>query len=202
MNFYNIFPTTIGMFNLERDLTKEELDFLNNQDKRPNSGNTTSIDNYVLKKESLKDLNSFFVESINKYFDELYQPKYDASLYITQSWVNYTEPRQWHHKHQHPNSFISGVFYVNADITKDRIYFYRDRYEQMRIIPREFNVTNSESWWFEAGTGRLILFPSSLTHMVEMKEHEGTRISLSFNTFLKGTLGDNNNLTELILGDQ
>jgi uncharacterized protein (TIGR02466 family) len=202
VNFYNIFPTTIGMFNLERDLTKEELDFLNNQDKRPNSGNTTSIDNYVLKKESLKDLNSFFVESINKYFDELYQPKYDASLYITQSWVNYTEPRQWHHKHQHPNSFISGVFYVNADITKDRIYFYRDRYEQMRIIPREFNVTNSESWWFEAGTGRLILFPSSLTHMVEMKEHEGTRISLSFNTFLKGTLGDNNNLTELILGDQ
>lgn len=201
MNFYNIFPTTIGMFNLERDLTKEELDFLNNQDKRPNSGNTTSIDNYVLKKESLKDLNSFFVESINKYFDELYQPKYDASLYITQSWVNYTEPRQWHHKHQHPNSFISGVFYVNADITKDRIYFYRDRYEQMRIIPREFNVTNSESWWFEAGTGRLILFPSSLTHMVEMKEHEGTRISLSFNTFLKGTLGDNNNLTELVLGD-
>jgi uncharacterized protein (TIGR02466 family) len=201
VNFYNIFPTTIGMFNLERDLTKEELDFLNNQDKRPNSGNTTSIDNYVLKKESLKDLNSFFVESINKYFDELYQPKYDASLYITQSWVNYTEPRQWHHKHQHPNSFISGVFYVNADITKDRIYFYRDRYEQMRIIPREFNVTNSESWWFEAGTGRLILFPSSLTHMVEMKEHEGTRISLSFNTFLKGTLGDNNNLTELVLGD-
>ena len=201
MNFYNIFPTTIGMFSLERDLTQEELDFLNNQDKRSNAGNTTSVDNYVLRKENLKDLNSFFLESVNKYFDELYQPKYDASLYITQSWVNYTEPKQWHHKHQHPNSFISGVFYVNADITKDRIYFYRDHYDQLKIIPREFNITNSDSWWFEVGTGRLILFPSSLTHMVEMKEHEGTRISLSFNTFLKGTLGDNNNLTELVLGD-
>ena len=201
MNFYNIFPTTIGIFNLERDLTQEELDFLNNQDKRSNAGNTTSVDNYVLRKENLKDLNSFFLESVNKYFDELYKPKYDSSLYITQSWVNYTEQKQWHHKHQHPNSFISGVFYVNADIAKDRIYFYRDHYDQLKIIPREFNITNSDSWWFEVGTGRLILFPSSLTHMVEMKEHEGTRISLSFNTFLKGTLGDNNNLTELLLGD-
>jgi uncharacterized protein (TIGR02466 family) len=201
VNFYNIFPTTIGIFNLERDLTQEELDFLNNQDKRSNAGNTTSVDNYVLRKENLKDLNSFFLESVNKYFDELYKPKYDSSLYITQSWVNYTEQKQWHHKHQHPNSFISGVFYVNADIAKDRIYFYRDHYDQLKIIPREFNITNSDSWWFEVGTGRLILFPSSLTHMVEMKEHEGTRISLSFNTFLKGTLGDNNNLTELLLGD-
>lgn len=201
MNLYNIFPTTIGMFNLERDLTTEEKDFLNNQERRSNAGNTTSRDNYLLRNENLKDLNSFFTESVNKYFADIYQPKYDVSLYITQSWANYTEMGQWHHKHEHPNSFVSGVFYVDADITKDRIYFYRNRYEQIKLIPKEWNVTNSDSWWFEAGTGRLILFPSSLTHMVEMKQHEGTRISLSFNTFLKGTLGENEHLTELILGD-
>lgn len=201
MNLYNIFPTTIGMFNLERDLTTEEKEFLKNQERRSNAGNTTSKDNYLLRNENLKDLNSFFTESVNKYFADIYQPKYDVSLYITQSWANYTEQGQWHHKHQHPNSFISGVFYVDADITNDRIYFYRDRYDQIKIIPKEWNITNSDSWWFEAGTGRLVLFPSSLTHMVEVKQHEGTRISLSFNTFLKGTLGENEQLTELILGD-
>lgn len=201
MNLYNIFPTTIGMFNLERDLTTEEKEFLNNQERRSNAGNTTSKDNYLLRNENLKDLNSFFTESVNKYFADIYQPKYDVSLYITQSWANYTEQGQWHHKHQHPNSFISGVFYVDADITNDRIYFYRDRYDQIKIIPKEWNITNSDSWWFEAGTGRLVLFPSSLTHMVEVKQHAGTRISLSFNTFLKGTLGENEQLTELILGD-
>jgi uncharacterized protein (TIGR02466 family) len=201
VNLYNIFPTTIGMFNLERDLTTEEKEFLNNQERRSNAGNTTSKDNYLLRNENLKDLNSFFTESVNKYFADIYQPKYDVSLYITQSWANYTEQGQWHHKHQHPNSFISGVFYVDADITNDRIYFYRDRYDQIKIIPKEWNITNSDSWWFEAGTGRLVLFPSSLTHMVEVKQHAGTRISLSFNTFLKGTLGENEQLTELILGD-
>ena len=189
------------MFNLERDLTTEEKEFLNNQERRSNAGNTTSKDNYLLRNENLKDLNSFFTESANKYFADIYQPKYDVSLYITQSWANYTEQGQWHHKHQHPNSFISGVFYVDADITNDRIYFYRDRYDQIKIIPKEWNITNSDSWWFEAGTGRLVLFPSSLTHMVEVKQHAGTRISLSFNTFLKGTLGENEQLTELILGD-
>lgn len=201
MNLYNIFPTTIGMFNLERDLTTEEKEFLKNQERRSNAGNTTSKDNYLLRNENLKDLNSFFTESVNKYFADIYQPKYDVSLYITQSWANYTEQGQWHHKHQHQNSFISGVFYVDADITNDRIYFYRDRYDQIKIIPKEWNITNSDSWWFEVGTGRLVLFPSSLTHMVEVKQHEGTRISLSFNTFLKGTLGENEQLTELILGD-
>jgi hypothetical protein len=33
--------------------------------------------------------------------------------YITQSWLNYTETNQYHHKHEHPNSLVSGVFYVN-----------------------------------------------------------------------------------------
>jgi hypothetical protein len=43
------------------------------------------------------------------------------------------------------------------------------------------------------------MFPSSLTHMVETKEGTNTRISLAFNVFVKGTLGDNTRLTELIL---
>ena len=48
-------------------------------------------------------------------------------------------------------------------------------------------------------TGNIFLFPSSLTHMVETKQGENTRISLSFNVFVKGTIGNNKNLTELIL---
>jgi hypothetical protein len=47
-------------------------------------------------------------------------------------------------------------------------------------------------------TGDIILFPSSLTHMVETKEGTNTRISLAFNVFIKGTVGNNKNLTELL----
>jgi hypothetical protein len=45
----------------------------------------------------------------------------------------------------------------------------------------------------------LILFPSSLTHMVPTIQGEQTRISLSFNTFPVGTVGEEMDLTGLKL---
>jgi hypothetical protein len=43
------------------------------------------------------------------------------------------------------------------------------------------------------------MFPSSLEHMVETRKGVSTRISLAFNVFIKGKIGDSNNLTELFL---
>jgi uncharacterized protein (TIGR02466 family) len=112
--------------------------------------------------------------------------------------VNYSEPGQYHHKHAHPNSFVSGVFYIQTN-PNDKIFFYRDGYSQIKFPPAEWNSWNSESWWFEAITGRLILFPSSLTHMVPTVEGEDVRVSLSFNTFPAGTVGEEMDLTGLKL---
>lgn len=197
MNLYTVFPTSVGKFELGRELTDKEKEFVYTAEKRPNMGNQSSAENYVLKNKVLKNLNKFIFDSANEYFQSIYKPRDDVKLYITQSWLNYTEPGQFHHKHAHPNSFISGVFYVNADATKDKIFFYKDGYQQIKLPPTEWNLYNSESWWFEAGTGVLYLFPSSLTHMVETVSATETRVSLSFNTFLKGNIGDNYSLTEL-----
>ena len=57
---------------------------------------------------------------------------------------------------------------------------------------------NSDSWWLEVEENSLILFPSSLTHAVEKIETD-LRVSLSFNTFLKGNFGDSENMTGLRL---
>jgi hypothetical protein len=89
------------------------------------------------------------------------------------------------------------VFYVQADKAKDRIYFYRNGYQQIKFPPSDWNVWNSESWWFDVGSCDLILFPSSLTHMVPTVESEQTRISLSFNTFPVGNVGEEMDLTGL-----
>ena len=200
MNIFTLFPTAVGKFQLDRELTKQELKYIAEIERRPNMGNQTSVNNYVLKEKPLKKLGDFLLESANKYMTEIYKPKDDVKLYITQSWLNYTEKGGHHHKHAHPNSFISGVFYVNADVTKDKIFFYgNDQYKQIKLEPTDYNLYNSESWWLEAGVGFLYIFPSSLTHMVETVQHEGIRISLSFNTFLKGTIGSNHNLTELLI---
>jgi uncharacterized protein (TIGR02466 family) len=197
---HNLFPTAVGLYDLGRDLTAKELSFLKNQKTRPNMGNTTSTNNTILKAKELTKLRDFIETSVADYFATTYNPKHNVSLKITQSWTNYTDAGQYHHKHAHPNSFVSGVFYIQADDKKDRIYFYKDGYEQIKFPPKEWNTWNSESWWFEAGTGKLILFPSSLTHMVQTVEGE-QRISLSFNTFPVGQIGEEMDLTGLRLGE-
>jgi uncharacterized protein (TIGR02466 family) len=196
---HNLFPTPVAIYKLERDLTEEELDFIKGQDTRPNEGNVTSKDNTILRNTELTNLRDFIETKVSEYFTTVHSPKHQVSLRVTQSWTNYTEPGQWHHKHAHPNSFVSGVFYPQANRETDKIYFYRDGFKQIKFPPSEWNLWNSESWWFEVGTGDLILFPSSLTHMVETVKGTDTRISLSFNTFPVGIVGEEMDLTGLKL---
>jgi uncharacterized protein (TIGR02466 family) len=201
MNVHNLFPLPVGFARLGRDLTKTELEFILGQDKYPNQGNVTSADRMILKSKELTDIREFIEDAMVDYFKTVYDPKGDVALYVTQSWANYTDPGQHHHKHAHPNSFISGVFYPQADREVDKIYFYKSGYERIKVQPATWNHWNSESWWFEVGAGDLILFPSHLEHMVETKVGNETRVSIAFNTFLKGHIGVDESLTGLQLGE-
>lgn len=192
-----LFPTTIGKFELGRELTDEEMSFVNFQPTYKNTGNTTSNNRAVLKENVLTEIEQFIQKSVAEYVQTTYVPRDDINLQITQSWLNYCKPGEYHHKHVHPNSLVSGVFYVKADKQNDKIMFYQDGYQQLQIIPSEWNVFNSRSWWIEVNTGDLLLFPSHLTHSVEPVQNE--RISLSFNTFPFGMIGDERNLTALKL---
>jgi hypothetical protein len=108
MNMHNLFPIPIGMFDLDRELTDEELLFVRGQETRPNEGNTTSVNNFVLR--DMTSLRDWIEGCVAEYFKATSDPKHDVHLRITQSWFNYSEQGQWHHKHAHPNSFVSGVF--------------------------------------------------------------------------------------------
>lgn len=197
MEINHLFPTPVAFTKLDRAITAEELEFVKNQEKRPNMGNVTTKTSQILNEPVLADIRKFIEVSVEEYFKKVYAPKHEVSLKFTQSWCNYTEKGQFHHKHAHPNSFISGVFYPQANKQKDKIVFYRDGYQQIKIKTDDWNTWNSESWWFNVGSGDLILFPSGLTHMVETVESDELRISLSFNTFPEGYLGDSDELTAL-----
>ena len=200
MNTHNLFPTAVTYFDFGSKLTDLELKFITEQETRNNDGNTTSINNNLFESAELAEVARFCEESLQQYFKEVYAPKHDVIPYITQSWANYTKKGQWHHKHEHPNSFISGVFYVQAQKDIDKIYFYKNGYQQIKLPTDNYNLYNSDSWWLGVETGQLILFPSHLTHMVQTVEKDKTRISISFNTFLKGYIGNDLELTGLHLG--
>ena len=196
-----IFPTPIYISKLNRELTIKELSFINKTklDVYKNEGNSTSNDNYILNHKSFQNLKTELDLRVQDYFENVISPANNITPYITQSWLNYTETNQYHHKHTHQNSLVSGVFYINCDDKFDKIKFFKEDYKIIKPEIKDWNIWNSESWWFSVKTGDIILFPSSLTHMVETKQGDNTRISLAFNVFIKGTVGINKQLTELIL---
>jgi uncharacterized protein (TIGR02466 family) len=197
----SIFPTPIYMSKLDRELTSLELKFVdkNKKDFYKNEGNITTNNNYILNEKPFANIKKELDLKVQDYFDKVISPANKIKPYITQSWLNYTEKNQYHHKHAHPNSLVSGVFYINCHKEDDKIKFFNDNYKTIKLETKDWNIWNSESWWFPVKTGDVILFPSSLTHMVETKQGDNTRISLAFNVFIKGTVGDNKQLTELIL---
>ena len=199
---HSLFPTPIYITKINREFTKKELQFVDNQKNKctENKGNINTKDNYILNRKEFKNIKKFLDKHCKDYLDTIICPKDNIELYITQSWLNYTEKDQYHHQHAHPNSVVSGVLYFDSDKKNDKILFTSNKgYQQIKPEIKDFNLWNSETWFFPVETGDLFMFPSSTTHQVETKKGTNTRISLAFNTFYKGTVGSNKNLTELIL---
>ena len=201
---HSVFPIPVYMTHIDRPFTKQELKFVEDQKNHcnKNTGNINTKDSYILNKKQFKNIKKFLDKCCEDYLNKLICPKDNIKLYITQSWLNYTEENQFHHKHEHPNSVISGVLYFNSDKNNDIIKFFTSvRYEQIKpeIDKSKYNLWNSSSWYFPVETGQLVMFPSSTTHQVDVKKGTNTRISLAFNSFYKGSLGSNDSLTELIL---
>ena len=199
MIVHPIFPTVVTFDTLEREFTQEEKDFFEkiSKDTYQNMGNVTSNNNYVLDEPEMADIKGFISGCVAGYLAGVCNLKDGHQIEVTQSWTNYTSKGQFHHKHRHPNSFLSGVFYINAKKDLDKIYFYKDEFKQIKPEVKEWTLLNADSWFFTVESMQLVLFPSTLEHMVQTVESDETRVSLAFNTFFKGTIGSNKELTEL-----
>lgn len=204
MKIEALFPIALGCTELDRELTKKELDFFNRtqeskDNKVINEGNTHTADYHILDNPELSELKKDLTEKVNLYFRSAYKIDEDIKIFITISWVNYTETGEYHHAHNHPNSVISGVYYIETD-ESDTITFSAPWPNKltMYMSPIEYNEWNSDEWWYPTTKNSLLLFPSKLIHHVNQVKSNKTRISLAFNTFIKGKIGGSN-LSELIV---
>jgi uncharacterized protein (TIGR02466 family) len=196
---HGIFPTPIYRSKLNRNFTNKELSFFKKLKWRPNKNNLASVDTYVLEKPILLKLKKEIDLFVKDYFNKILFLHKSISPYITQSWLNYTKQKEQHHSHNHSNSYLSGVLYINADKLTDTISFYNDRYRHLTLSSTKYNLYNSDTWAFTVESKDIIIFPSQTTHFVEEKKHKGARISLSFNVFLNGNLGAAGDLNQLYL---
>ena len=200
-----------GIFSIPVYIAKRDSDLTSNEEKDISSivkegmhkitGNSVSDNSYIFN-DKLEKIKEFCEQHIKVYVEQIIKPKEKLDFYITQSWINVTKPGEFHHKHAHQNSIISGVFYIAAE-EDDKITFSDPNAKVKELIKFEvenYHMWNSTSWFLPVNNNELVLFPSWLSHQVEVNEKATTdRISIAFNTFVKGTLGKRKDLTELIL---
>ena len=194
-----LFATPVVRTNIGRDLTKEEIDCLTDISmlKKEGMSNHRSKDLYLfdnLTKE-LKDIKDFCTDQLKTYLEKIEGIDTNiATLRITQSWLNKSKPDEWHHVHFHPNSYLSGVFYIRC-LSNDGINFdnrVTGSYNNIKFqMPKEMTVWNSVGVTVSITEGDLVLFPSWVPHSVNPNETKNKeRISLSFNTFPIGEIGE------------
>jgi uncharacterized protein (TIGR02466 family) len=186
INYWKL-PIYISKF---RDLTEAELNCINveiyNYD-NPNSANI-SKNKFILNNESLLKLKN----DLNEYLLHFWKNKFNCSqeLLITNSWLANTKPKKNHHQHDHKNSILSGVLYINAPKNSGNIVFTNDpplfKNYHFDYTINQFNEYNSSSLELEVNSGDIIIFASHLRHETKTNNSDQNRLILGFNSFVKG----------------
>jgi len=209
---FSLFPMPIYKTNIGREFTKQEQDEFDGiisedlEERTTDQFKKITTDKYLLKRKPLLTIKSFLEHHLKQFSTTVLGINENkVSCNITQSWLNAYPPTAFNPVHKHPNSIISGVFYINclANNKGGGISFHDTGHEMFHDIElpyTRFTIFSANLHHVEVGAGDLVLFPSSVRHSVNLnKTTDQTRISLSFNTFFFGELGEYDDTTELIL---
>ena len=189
-----LFPTPIGIVEL---LSAEECEkysklILNLINRPLNKFECYCTDDNLHLLSEFKNLVNSIDDEVNIFSDDILGLKKE-SLYLTGMWSNVRKPGSQHNAHNHPNSFLSGVLYLN--ITKNlndngSIVFHDPRIRNT-VLYGDFSIETSMSnlsYMCQPKNGMLLLFPSwlehSTTNFISLNDND-LRISLSFNYMIQ-----------------
>jgi uncharacterized protein (TIGR02466 family) len=188
----NMFATPLYRANLGRPFTEEELKFFREAlaDCVESISNFSTRDKNVLNNPALQGLRDTLQQHLDEYFKTIYNTSNKVSLKITQSWLTLSRQGESHHAHTHPNSVASGVLYINL-AENDGISFHRNEDNLWHeLLPAEENYFNAKRYFINTAVGDILLFPSHVRHGVREVSDPIERVSLSFNSFFEGELGN------------
>jgi len=105
------------------------------------------------------------------------------SFEITGCWANVNPKSGLNSSHNHPNNYLSGVYYVSVPPGTGQIVFADPRPQAGVMVPTtdRYNKFTANKITAEAKEGRMFLFPGWLFHSVPVNRSEAERISISFN---------------------
>ena len=152
----------------------------------------------VLQDKGLVNLKKFLVQKAEDYAKNILEVK--DKIYLTQSWSTFLKKNAFHPPHNHPNSFISAVYYVQCDkgflVFEVRTSSIQEGFNFDYKISR-YNIYNSQSWDLPVKSGSVVLFPGHVSHTSSPHLSSTPRILIGANFFVKGQIGTQKNVSIL-----
>lgn len=189
-------------FTADEQLTIKILELAQNQTYTENVSNKSNV-KYRLEAIKNKELINWFNSCLEEVKNDLYdEPVFDIK--VSDAWFNKASYTEKHHMHAHPNSVLSGVFYLTTHTKKARTKLYLPNPFHHIDFSKMFNTRDSfitdEKYIvteIQPVAGKLIIFPSTIEHQVETNITRDDRYSISFNSFFSGIIGKKDSATML-----
>jgi uncharacterized protein (TIGR02466 family) len=185
-----IFRHKINDVRLIKELTQEVLS-LKDQAKS-GSADTWCTDDNLHTLPAFKTITEIILAESNKIFDRLTLER--NSQYIAGMWSNVSKVGRAHQTHVHPNSFYSGVMYLQVPEGAGNLFFGDPRQCSQVIVP-VYKKPNPEltgsNFQVRSEEGMMYMFPSWLPHgvlPVDYKPNLPDRISIAFNVMIKADI--------------
>ena len=103
------------------------------------------------------------------------------------AWININKPGDYNIKHVHPTNNLSGVLWIKClENSGDIVFDSPNNFESFlenKSYNDDFKKSNciDDSYHFYPNEGRMLVFPSHLSHHVQENKSNEDRISVSFN---------------------
>lgn len=127
------------------------------------------------REECVADLGGFVRECLNKYIEKNIDTSIIKDWRITDLWANICPKYSYHKRHTHPNSDLSGAYYIQVPKSAPELIFTNPhRYMRPLIIGSADTAVSPKE-------GLIVIFDSGIEHEVNINLSDEPRISLAFN---------------------
>ena len=107
-------------------------------------------------------------------------------------WIMINSPNTYNCSHTHPNSHLSGVFWINAPKNYGDLKFINpsnfEAYVELHCYVNQFKLDTNvyESYIYTPTAGKMVTFSSYVIHEVLDNKSNEDRIAVSYNVTLSG----------------
>ena len=196
LNFYAQDIFGIPLYNGGIDLSPHDIQAVKQEtwERMPADNGYNTQNRRLLDQDKYKILRSQIHEHLDNYLHNVIRVKLndDARFEMQNSWGVKHEPNDWAQEHDHSNSYVSGIVYLDVTPDSGNLVLHKERLWQ-NIFPRSIYVNydnstlaNCYELQFVPRVGDIFLFPSQVGHSVKKNLSSQDRYCVAFNFFPRG----------------